>query len=109
MGWLLGKKKEADITQAEQAADGPSTTDPEHIRAVLTQWIIGRSRGRLREDDIVLDVEMFDAGYIDSMTGAELLVHIERTFGVFIPEIQLVSKLARMDDLIEHIAASANR
>ena len=114
--WFSRKKSEAGTPAREaQASEAPPQSaesgvlDYEAVRADIVGWICAKSAGPNTEDKIDLGVHMYDAGYVDSMKGADLLVHIEKTYGLFIPETELVGRLAQLDALIGHVASKGSK
>jgi acyl carrier protein len=118
-----GGRAPADETPADEAReDRPSTggdapaavlaagTAPpafEEVMDDLVRWICANSSQKLAREDVDPEVQLYDAGYVDSLKGAEMLVHIEKRYGLFIPETQLGGKLGQLDSLVRHIVASA--
>lgn len=92
------------------ASSQSSAEDGRSVEGVLTdlcRYICATSSDALVEADIDPSLPMYDAGYVDSITGADLLVHIETQYGLFIPETDLVGRLCSLDALAQHIADSA--
>jgi acyl carrier protein len=118
--WFSRKKSDTGASardaQAREAtpeggggASSGGVLDYEYVRSDIVGWICAKSAGRNTEDKIDLSVHMYDAGYVDSMKGADLLVHIEKTYGLFIPETELVGRLAQLDELIKHVVSKASQ
>jgi len=79
----------------------------EIVLGVLRGWISDNSELPLTVDQIDVDANLCDAGYIDSIKSAEFLVLIGERYGVFIPEADLVGKLSSLKSIVGHILASA--
>ncbi len=92
-----------------QAREAPSNdrAELEHgdVLVELRQWVSGNSPRKLAVEQIDCEVHMYDAGYVDSLKGADLLVHIEKRYELFIHETDLVGNLASLDALAKHIVA----
>ena len=87
----------------------PGATAPlvfEGVLDDLVQWVCTNSSQGMTREDVDPDVHLYDAGYVDSMRGAELLVHIEERYRVFIPETGLVGELSQLRSLVEYIVAA---
>lgn len=89
------------------AGDAPAPAgDHEAVLADLRRLLCKVSNEDLREEEIDPTLEIYEAGYVDSITGAELLLQVEQQYGVFIPETELVGSLATLDALARHVAAA---
>lgn len=91
------------------ASDAPAV-DPTDLIAVLADLracMCRASSSSLTEDQIDASLHLYDAGYIDSLTGADLLVHVEARYGLVLDERDLVGKFSCLDALAGHIVASA--
>jgi len=93
-----------------QPVDGPVAAAPRDLAAVLDdlrQHVCAAARDFLPADAVDTHAHLYDAGYVDSISGADLLVHIERCYGLFIPETDLVGRLSSLDALARHIVSEA--
>ncbi len=64
-------------------------------------------------DGLSLDVvdhgeDIFECGYVDSLTSVDLLSIIEREYGLRIAEEHLASRLSTLSALAQHIAAPSS-
>jgi acyl carrier protein len=78
----------------------------EAIADGLRRQIALQSRGRLRPEDVALDADVCEYGYLDSLSYVEFLVHVETTWGVRIDDALLVSRFNTVSALASHIAAA---
>ncbi len=46
---------------------------------------------------------MLDAGYLDSMNSLSLLDFIEDRWGIVVPEVELVGRLATLEALVDYV------
>ncbi len=79
------------------------------MRADLLAWVATHGAAPQAVEHIHTDVSMCDAGYIDSIRAADLLAHVERSYGVRVPEVELVGSLSTLNALIAHVAAAADK
>lgn len=97
-----------DPSKADQAAAGQGARGAEAVvLSDLVRWIVQRD-GSLEADDIDSTAGMYDAGYIDSMRAADLLVHIEDHYQVIVSERALAADLASLATLAAHISADSH-
>jgi acyl carrier protein len=54
-------------------------------------------------EEIDTRIHMYDAGYVTSITAADLLAHIESRYGVDISETKLIGPLQNIEALAGHI------
>jgi len=54
-------------------------------------------------EEIDLEVHMFDAGYVTSISAADLLAHIQSTYGLDISETRLIGPLQNIRALADYI------
>ena len=54
-------------------------------------------------EEIDVDIHLYDAGYLTSITAADLLAHIDARYGVDISETQLVGALQNLTALVRHL------
>jgi acyl carrier protein len=113
---LFGRKKPAaTVTEAEPRptarpeprADAGSP-DPS-IVADLREVVVRLSEGRLSPEAVDPGAHLFECGYIDSFKSAELLTHIQRRYGVEVPEVQLSARFNNLTALARLIADRARK
>jgi acyl carrier protein len=75
------------------------------ILAALRARIAAQSRGRLASEDVDVDVNVCDYGYLDSFGYVEFLLYVETTFGVRVLDVQFVGRFNTLRALAAHIAA----
>ena len=56
-------------------------------------------------EEIDTELHMYDAGYVTSITAADLLTHIDARYGVDISETKLIGPLQNLSALAKHIQA----
>jgi acyl carrier protein len=119
VGWIDNLLKRA---QDEKAPAGPPPSDEEvagpeapttgshthedilmGLRAHLVTT--ARNGGRKLDDaGIVTDVDLYEAGYLDSLTASEFLVMAEKQFGVHLPDWLIGGQANTLDSLAGYIA-----
>jgi len=107
-GWAATDEAAAGL--ADASSEHSQRARPRDLASVLDdlrRHIGASSRDSLPADAIDTRAHLYDAGYVDSITGADLLVHIERRYGLFIPETDLVGRLCSLDALARHIVSEA--
>ena len=75
----------------------------EEVDAALRRFFVERSRGGLDADSIDASLHMLDAGYLDSMNSLSLLDFIEDRWGIVVPEVELVGRLATLEALVDYV------
>ena len=75
------------------------------ILQAMVSYVVEISEGKLRDADIDRGVDIFDYGYVDSLTVVQLLDFIEERWGVNVPETQTVGRLNTLKALAEFIAS----
>ena len=109
LNWLKGKKKDDAPKESEASAASPAPAagpvDRDAVKANIIQWVCDNSSRPLTPEAIDTTVHIYDAGYVDSMRGVDLLVHVETSFGLSLSEADLVSRLAQIDNLVDAIVA----
>jgi acyl carrier protein len=58
-------------------------------------------------EEIDTNIHMYDAGYVTSITAADLLAHIESRYGVDISETKLIGPLQNLEALATHIESES--
>lgn len=74
----------------------------EGLRAILAEV----SEGKLKARDIDPAANLFDYGYVDSLSGVMFLARIEETWGVQIEDFDLVKRLNTLQAVAEFVSAS---
>lgn len=85
------------------------TPEYERLLGDLVEWVCANSSHPLRREEVDTTVHIYDAGYVDSLKGADLLVHIEKRYAVFIAETEFAGRLSRLDSLARHIVEAGQR
>lgn len=89
---------------------------PERARASvgreqLVEELRGRlaaiSDGKFAAASIDPAANVFDYGYVDSLSAVMFLAHIEETYGVSIDDVELVERCNTLDAIADHICRSA--
>jgi acyl carrier protein len=75
----------------------------EDVMSGLCECVVRLSEGKLARETIDPRAHIFDFGYVDSFKSAELLVFIQKHFGVEVPEVQLVGRLSNLEALAKFI------
>lgn len=74
----------------------------EELRALL----VDVSDGKLRAQQIDPAANLFDFGYVDSLSGVMFLARIEERWGVHIEDFDLVEQLNTLEAVAAHLRAS---
>jgi len=82
---------------AAGAAAGASLV--EELRKLLAEL----SEGRLAAAEIDPAANLFDFGYVDSLSGVMFLARIEEQWGVHIDDFDLVERLNTLDAVAAHV------
>jgi acyl carrier protein len=87
------------------AATSPVTVENlvEELRALLVEV----SEGKLRAQDVDPAANLFDFGYVDSLTGVMFLARIEEQWGVHIEDFDLVERLNTLEAVADHLRTAA--
>lgn len=98
--------------QGAPAGDGgrlaPDAAAPEdEITHKLLRCVADNSGGKLEVDQINPAAHLFESGYLDSVSSAELLSLVEREFGLDLEEDQLLGRLNCIAALAQHIRQAA--
>ena len=72
------------------------------LRALLVEV----SDGKLQASDIDPAANLFDFGYVDSLSGVMFLARIEEQWGVHIEDFDLVERLTSIEAIAAHLGAS---
>ena len=74
----------------------------EALRALLVEV----SEGKLSAADVDPAANLFDFGYVDSLSGVMFLARIEEQWGVHVEDFDLVERLNTLEALAAHLRAS---
>jgi acyl carrier protein len=74
----------------------------EELRALLVEV----SDGKLKAQHIDPAANLFDFGYVDSLSGVMFLARIEERWGVHIEDFDLVEQLNTLDAVATHLRES---
>jgi acyl carrier protein len=74
----------------------------EALRALLVEV----SEGKLQAGEIDPAANLFDFGYVDSLSGVMFLARIEEHWGVHVEDFDLVDRLNTIEALAEYVATS---
>ena len=78
----------------------------ESLREELRALLVEVSDGKLQGGDIDPAANIFDFGYVDSLSGVMFLARIEEEWGVQIDDFELVETLNTLDAVTARIQAS---
>jgi len=86
------------------AASSAATAEDlvESLRALLVEV----SDGKLQAADVDPAANLFDFGYVDSLSGVMFLARIEEQWGVHIEDFDLVERLNTLEAVAAHVRAS---
>lgn len=59
-------------------------------------------------DEVDLQLHMFDAGYLTSITAADLIAHIDARYGIDISETQLIGPLQNLAALVRYVESGGS-
>ena len=79
---------------------------PENLVGELVALLVDVSDGRLRAHDVDPTANLFDFGYVDSLSGVMFLARIEEQWGVHIEDFDLVERLDTLEAVAAHVVAS---
>lgn len=86
------------------AAGSAATTDD--LVGGLVSLLVEVSDGKLQAGDIDPAANLFDFGYVDSLSGVMFLARIEEQWGVHIEDFDLVERLNTLEAVAAHLRAS---
>ncbi len=105
----------ADADSDAEAADSPSKVAVpaqgftlEEIVADLVVHVCTTMPDPRSPEEIDPRIHMYDAGYVTSITAADLLAHIEARYGVDISETKLIGPLQNLETLARHIQSPSS-
>jgi acyl carrier protein len=95
---------EADTAEPSPNASAPARgSTREQILSDLVAQICATMPDPRPAEEIDPRVHMYDAGYVTSITAADLLAHIDARYGVDISETKLIGPLQNLEALVSHI------
>ena len=80
-----------------------SAVTREDLVAELRALLVEVSEGKLSADGVDPTANLFDFGYVDSLTGVMFLARIEEQWGVHIEDFDLVERLNTLEAVAEHL------
>ena len=80
----------------------------EEILADLVAQICDSMSDPRAPDEIDLRLHMFDAGYLTSITAADLIAHIDTRYGLDISETQLIGPLQNLAALVRYVESGGS-
>jgi acyl carrier protein len=88
------------------ASDTDVTARMDELGAIvesLRQHVVAVSGGQLTLADVVDDVDMYDAGYVDSVGVTEFMVRVSSQYQLAIPDVKLGTELKSLRDVARYI------
>jgi acyl carrier protein len=85
---------------------GTATATAEDLVEGLRVMLAEVSEGKLKARDIDPDANLFDYGYVDSLSGVMFLARIEETWGVQIEDFDLVKRLNTIRAVADFVSAN---
>ena len=82
------------------------TLDVGDVIADLREFVRSTIPDPIPLDEIDPLMHLYDAGYVTSVTAADLLAHIETRYGLDVSETQLIGRLQNLDALSRYIVES---
>lgn len=82
-----------------------SVTTAEDVIEALRALLADVSDGKLQARDIDPAANLFDFGYVDSLSGVMFLARIEEQWGVHIEDFDLVERLNTLEAVAAHLRA----
>jgi acyl carrier protein len=83
-----------------------SAATAEDLVASLRALLAEVSDGKLQASDVDPAANLFDFGYVDSLSGVMFLARIEEQWGVHIEDFDLVERLNTLEAVAAHIRES---
>jgi acyl carrier protein len=78
-------------------------TEVDELIAALTALLVEVSEGKLTVDEIHPSANLFDFGYVDSLSGVLFLARIEEQWGVHIEDFDLIERLSSIEAVAAHL------
>ncbi len=95
------------IRNQSAAAMGDLSGEGTAIREALRDLLVELSENGLSVAEIDFAADIFDYGYVDSLTAVAFLARIEERYGVQIEDMDLVERLNTLDAIAAHLAEAA--
>jgi acyl carrier protein len=73
------------------------------LEEALCALLVEVSEGKLKANEVDPAANLFDFGYVDSLTGVMFLARIEERWGVHIEDFDLVERLSTIQALAAHL------
>jgi acyl carrier protein len=73
------------------------------LMEALCALVVEVSEGKLKANEVDPAANLFDFGYVDSLTGVMFLARIEERWGVHIEDFDLVERLSSIQALAAHL------
>ena len=86
------------------AAGSAATKDD--LVGSLVSLMVEASDGKLQAGDVDPAANLFDFGYVDSLSGVMFLARIEEEWGVHIEDFDLVERLNTLEAVAAHLRES---
>ena len=86
------------------AASSAATADD--LVGELVALLVEVTEGRLQARDVDPTANLFDFGYVDSLSGVMFLARIEEQWGVHIEDFDLVERLNTLEAVAAHLRES---
>jgi acyl carrier protein len=102
---FVGDAQDASPAGAVLLEPAASAADPEVLND-LRKRIVALSEGKLRAEEIDAQGNIFDYGYVDSLSVVSFLAQIEDDYGTRIPDLELIDRLSTLDAIAAHISAA---
>ena len=80
-----------------------SAAKAEDLVEALRALLVEVSEGKLQANDIDPAANLFDFGYVDSLSGVMFLARIEEEWGVHIEDFDLVERLTTIEAVAAHL------
>lgn len=87
-------------------ANSAATAEHQDLVESLRALLVEVSAGKLSARDIDPSANLFDFGYVDSLSGVMFLARIEEQWGVHVDDLDLVERLNTLESVAAHVRAS---
>jgi acyl carrier protein len=96
------------MSTSERAAAKQADPGSADLREELRQLLLEVSEGKL--EGVVIDsaANIFDHGYVDSLSAVEFIARIEERWGVAIEDMDLIERYTSLDAVAAHVAARSS-
>jgi acyl carrier protein len=93
------------MSTTERAAAARADPGLADLREELRRLLLEVSEGKL--DGVAIDpaANIFDHGYVDSLSAVEFIARIEERWGVAIEDMELIERYTSLDAVAAHVAA----